>query len=178
MEPRSPDPVLLFCGLLAASKERLDLSIKDLSTRFGPLLDRSPLLPWNFSHYYEKEIGKPLLRQFVFFEKKISPDRLAGIKRETIGMESSLSETREGKQCRTINIDPGYLAPAKVVLATAKDFAHRIYLSDGIYAEVTLLFLKNRFTPLPHTYPDFRSESYIEIFNNARKWIMTSAGEK
>jgi hypothetical protein len=172
MEPHPPEPVLLFCGLLAASEERLDLANKELIARFGPPIDRSPLLSWNFSDYYDTEIGKPLLRQFVFFEEKISPDRLAGIKRETIGIEISLSETREGKICRMVNIDPGYLAPAKVVLATAKDFAHRIYLADGIYAEVALLFLKNSFTPLPHTYPDFRSEPYIEIFNKARRWVM------
>jgi hypothetical protein len=176
MEPHPPEPVLLFCGLLAASEERLDRAVKELILRFGPLADRFPILSWDYSDYYDAEIGKPLLRQFVFFEKKISPDRLAAIKRETIGMESSMSERREGKNRRTVNIDPGYLAPAKVVLATTKDFAHRIYVADGIYAEVTLLFLKNSFTPLPHTYPDFRSDNYIEIFNKARKWVMKSAG--
>ena len=84
-------------------------------------------------------------------------------------METTLSEFRNGRPCRTVNIDPGYVHPAKVVLATIKDFSHRIYLRDGIYAEVTLMYQKNTFVPLPYTYPDFRTKSYVSLFNQARQ---------
>ncbi|HLF85879.1 MAG TPA: DUF4416 family protein, partial [Nitrospiria bacterium] len=76
---------------------------------------------------------------------------------------------------RMINIDPGYLNMAKVVLATTKDFSHRIYLKDGIYAEVTLIYVGDSYYPLPYTFPDFRSKDYIGLFNSVRGELKSSS---
>lgn len=169
-----PDPVVLFCGLLSTSEGRLAEAVQTLIARYGRIAEQTAILPWNHTSHYIQEMGKPLLRQFVFFEEKIPPERLPAIKRETIAIEIASSVTRDGQPCRTVNLDPGYLHPAKVVLATTKDFSHRLYLGDGIFGEVTLIYQKNiqSFVPLATAYPDFGSQSYITLFNKARKFAL------
>ncbi len=73
---------------------------------------------------------------------------------------------------RRVNLDPGYVSAAKLVLASTKDHIHRIYLKDGIYAETTLRMEKKTFRPWQWTYPDYRTEKYIEIFNEIRRIYM------
>lgn len=167
-----PDPVLLFCGLLSSAPRRLEDAARALIGSFGPLCERSALLPWDFSRYYAAELGEPLFRQFLFFDQKISPAELASAKLKTRAIELETARTCGGHPCRTVNLDPGYLAPAKVVLATTKDYAHRVYLSRGIFAEVALFYRQHSFQSLPHTYPDFRTDAYLQIFNAARRRIL------
>ncbi len=123
-------------------------------------------LPINFDHtdYYEAEMGKQLKRRFVSFLKLIPIEDLYRIKLYTNRLESRYLMAKS----RQINIDPGYVDLAKLVLATTKDYAHRIFLRKGIFAEVTLSFKGDSFCPNEWTYPDYCRDEYIRIFNQIR----------
>lgn len=136
-----------------------------LERNFGKIDFESSAIVFDYTDYYREEFGPSLKRKFVSFRRPILPDRLAGIKVLTNRVERQLS--KEGK--RLINIDPGYLDLSRLVLATTKDFSHRIYLKQGIYAEVTLIFKDKNFRPLEWTYPDYRTKEYLEIFNKIRE---------
>jgi len=162
-------PVKLLVGMITGRTDLFEEVRPFLTARFGPIDLESPVYDWNHTTYYEKELGSDLKRRFVFFEQPISPDSLPEIKRFTIALEQRWFRMTSDGNFRRINLDPGYLAPSKIVLATTKDYSHRIYLRDGIFAEVTLVYQGKSFIPLPHTYPDFRSDEYISLFNDARK---------
>jgi hypothetical protein len=166
---RPTAPVKLLVGMIAGQQALFEEVRPFLTARFGPVDLESPVYAWTHTTYYEKELGENLKRQFFFFKPSLPPDSLPEIKRFTNELEQRWLRTTAEGNFRRINLDPGYLAPSKIVLATTKDYSHRIYLRDGIYAEVTLVFQGKSFIPLPHTYPDFRSDEYISLFNEARK---------
>jgi hypothetical protein len=173
---KPPEAVKLFVGLISSQPSLFEEAAKALSGFFGPIETKSPLYPWNHTDYYREELGRDLMRQFLFFQEPITPERLSEIKEKTNAMEQCWVRRMGTDLKRQINLDPGYIAPSKVVLATTKDFAHRIYLSRGIYAEVTLIYRGNSFQPLPYTYPDFRTEEYIKLFNMVRaSWMHSPA---
>ena len=157
-------PVKLIIALIFRDKLSYSKARKILSRKFGSIDFESPNLNFNLTNYYEKEIGRDLFRRFISFDKLISPDALPRIKVLTNKIEKKLSY-RKG---RTVNIDPGYLDMAKLVLASTKDYMHRIYLGRGIFAEVTLSYQGKSFRPWDWTYPDYRTEGYIRIFNHIR----------
>lgn len=166
--PRNPRPVKLFIGMLSGDPSLLDLCTGILLKAYGPVDMETQAAEWAFTDYYTDEMGSGLLRKFIFFERLCHPGGLAGIKNFTNRLEQQTAiSVNEGAK-RRINLDPGYLTEAKVVLATTKDFSHRIYIGDDIYAEVTLRYRAGTFEPLEHTYPDYRSEEYIRLFNHAR----------
>ena len=160
----APPPVKLIASLLAASEPLLSEARHALSNRFGPIDAQSEPAAWEFSRYYQDEMGDRIVRQFVSFERLTTPGKLAGLKQLTNELEQ-VWRTQRGRQ---VNIDPGYLSALKLVLATTKDAAHRIYLSGGIYAEVTLEFRDGRFQPYTHTYPDYAAASACEFFERVR----------
>jgi hypothetical protein len=162
-------PVKLLVGVITGRPALFEEVRPFLTARFGPIDLESPVYAWNHTTYYQRELGSDLKRQFFFFEQPISPDSLPEIKRFTNALEQRWYRTTDRGNLRQINVDPGYLAPSKIVLATTKDYSHRIYLRDGIFAEVTLVYQGKSYNPLPHTYPDFRSDDYISLFNEARK---------
>jgi len=168
------EPVKLFIGMISNQTALFDEVRPPLVARFGPTDLESPVYPWTHTAYYEKELGPDLKRRFLFFKQPVPSDALPEIKRFTNELEQRWIRTAGQGNFRRINLDPGYLAPSKIVLATTKDYAHRIYLRDGIYAEVTLVYQGKSFLPLPHTYPDFRSEEYIALFNQARGLMLKS----
>lgn len=167
----SPLPVKLFVGILSRDVALLDQCTDNFRRTFGPADFLSPLLPWDHTDYYEGEMGKELFRRFVFAAGTIDPGRLSEIKHITNGWEATLAEHSTDGLRRNVNIDPGYVTEAKVVLATGKDFPHRVYIGNGIYAEATLRYerQKNEFQPWEYTYPDFRREDVRGWFNDARK---------
>ncbi len=165
---KSPELVQLFVGLLATTPERLGQAQGILEGRFGPVAFASLPTPWEYSRYYAEELGNPLLRQFLFFRRSIRPERLASIKSKTNEIEGQMGVIEEGRLRRSVNLDPGYLCDSKIVLATTKDYSHRIYLGEGIFGEVTLIYQGRGFQPLAHTYPDYGSKTYLELFNQAR----------
>lgn len=143
-----------------------------LTERFGVVDLRSDVLPFDFTTYYHKEMGAPLFRQFVAFKQKIDPSLLPDVKRWTNELEERFADVRDNQIHRRINLDPGYVTAAKLVLATTKDHAHRLYLRDGIFAEVTLTFRDKSFQPMDWTYPDYRTAEYIAFFNAVRASCM------
>lgn len=165
---RLPSSVKLICGMIAADTQLFAEAETALTERFGVVDLRSDVLPFDFTTYYHKEMGAPLYRQFVAFERLIDPAILPDVKRWTNELEERLAIVRDGQIRRRINLDPGYVTAAKLVLATTKDHAHRLYLRDGIFAEVTLTFRDKSFQPMDWTYPDYRTAGYLMFFNAVR----------
>ncbi len=165
--PRPPEKALLFVGALFSNEDFYTEARQSLERIFGEAVMESPKIQWNFSDYYKDELGEPIYRRFIFFKKLIEHDYISTIKLITNEIERSLSSG--GK--RNINLDPGYLTPAKIVLASTKDYSHRIYLKDGIYAEVTLIFVKGQFVPHVNTYKDYQDERYLRLFIMGRNLL-------
>ncbi|RKX70418.1 DUF4416 domain-containing protein [candidate division WOR-3 bacterium] len=153
-----------FFGLIY-QKEIFDSALDELTQLFQSKRRLSPSFPFTATEYYESEMGKGLMRCWLAFLTQFDPEELVELKKRAVAIEVSLSV--EGR--RRVNIDPGYLDLKRVVLSTHKDAAHRIYLGDGIYAEVTLIYYNKSFRPLPWTYPDYRWEETINFFNSLRQ---------
>lgn len=168
-------PVRLFCGIIFLDEKIKDRCLRALERRYGPIHAQSPVFDFNTTPYYEKEIGAGLRRIFVSFHRLLGPEKLASVKLFTNALER---RTAHNDRRRSINIDPGYLNMAKVVLATTKDFVHRIYVGDGIYEEVTLHFSDKTFRPGPWIYPDFRRADHIALFNAWRELYRDQIGRK
>lgn len=170
--PHPPEKALLFLALLFASREIITAALPALKKRFGDVLIESPDSAWSHSHYYDQEIGTPVIRRFIFFRSLFDASTLPDIKLETNALECIFSENGN----RRINIDPGYITSSKVVLASAKDYSHRLYLGKGIYGEVALYFQGNRFNPMPYTYQDYKDQKGLDMFISARKELKKLTG--
>ena len=138
--------------------------VKALVDKYGAVDMASSWLPFNFTIYYNNEMGAPLFRRLVAFKQLIHQISLADIKLFTNDLEHEHSIN--GK--RLVNIDPGYLLQERFVLATGKNFSHRIHIGKGIYADLTLMYTKGEFEPLPWTYPDYASENILTFLNQVR----------
>jgi hypothetical protein len=169
---RQAEPVKLFVGMLSAYPAAFAEAEAALVEAFGPVDLRTDLLPHEFTDYYREEMGHPLVRLFVSFEQLIPPQELPAVKRLTNEIEARAAAGKTWPVPRPVNLDPGYVTPAKLVLASTKDYSHRIYLDDGIYAEVTLLFSRSRWSELPWTYPDFRTPVYHRFFSQVRDRLL------
>lgn len=172
---RNPIPVKLFIGMLSPDPSLFDTCAEIIRVEYGPIDYQSGILPWNNTDYYHEEMGPGIVRKFIFFERLMDPIKLPEVKIFTNEVEKRFMVQAENTLLRTVNIDPGYVTEAKVVLATTKDFSHRIYIGEGIYAEVTLRYstIGRCFTTLEHTYPDYRMDSYRTLFNKARDILRT-----
>ena len=162
----NPSVVKLFIGFIFSKEQIYQKAKLILEKRFGKCDFTSPTLPFNHTRYYEKEFGPDLKRKFLSFQKPLLPEKLARIKLFTNKVENKFLSSGYKRQ---INIDPGILTLSKVILATTKDYTHRIYLSRGIYAEVTLYYQDKTFRPWEWTYPDYKTPEYIQVFNNIRE---------
>lgn len=160
--------VKLFSGIISSSEGVLDQVSSELEAIGGPIDSKSEIIPFSFTSYYAGEMGESLLRVFVSFSRLIDPSDIVDIKLATNAIEERHAAVREGIRCRTVNLDPGYLNASRLVLATTKDFSHRLYLGRGIYGEITLNFGKNGFIAHPWTYPDFQSARYQDFFSRLR----------
>jgi len=136
-----------------------------LEARFGPVAFANDPVPWGFTAYYDREMGPGIVRLFWAFDRLVDPADLPSIKLTTNGIEDAFREDGD----RKLNLDPGLLSLSRFVLATTKDGSHRIPLRDGIYAEVTLVFERGEFRPLPWTYPDYRTESIRAVLKEIRE---------
>ena len=173
--PRSPEKCLMFVGALFSNEDHYLESYVDLQAAFGEVIMETPGIRWDYSDHYKEEMGGPLFRRFIFFKDLIEPDALSRLKLLTNALETKL--TTGGK--RKINLDPGYLTLAKIVLASTKDYSHRIYLKDGIFAEATLVYSKDEgtFVSNINTYNDYRDEKYIKFFSLARELFFLLKGD-
>lgn len=154
----------LIIGFIFKNEKVVEKAEILLKKRFGEIDFESETLAFKHTDYYEHEFGKDLKRRFISFNKLISPENLPQIKIATNRIEKRLSSVGS----RLINIDPGYLDLAKLILASTKDYKHRIYLSQGIFAEVTLFYQGGTFRSWEWTYPDYQTDEYIAIFNQIR----------
>jgi len=158
-------PVKLFVGMFTEQEGLFDTARTALGQAYGPVDHISPVWPFDFTTYYTEEFGENLVRQFISFSELIESARLPEIKLFTNDLEQEF--TLQGK--RQINLDPGYIDLSKLVLATTKNHQHRLYLGQGIFAEVTLRFVRKSFRPWEWTYPDYRTDHYIRFFNQVRQ---------
>ncbi len=163
---REPKPVKLFSGLIFKKKEILLSTQEKLVEAFGEIDFESDILPFDYTDYYEKEMGKGLKRKIISFSKLIPRNNLPDIKNKTGELEKEFSHPGTGN--RTINIDPGYLSEENVVLATTKGYSHRPYLNSGIYAEMTYYYKRESYRTFDWTYPDYKLPERIEMFHHLR----------
>lgn len=164
-----------FCGIIAAGDEALRRAQGRLVDLFGEIDCESEITPFDFTDYYRSEMGDGLLRKFVSFRKLVDPLSVVDAKLATNKIEEEMGNRVNGELKRAVNLDPGYVNAAQLVLATTKAFSHRVYLGRGIYAEVTLNFRKGRLYFFEWTYPDFRSGRFYKFFLDARRMAMEQA---
>jgi len=168
-----PEPAKLVIGCFTNDKDILGGVAQKLSESFGPPDVISPWLPFEHTDYYTPEMGTPLFRRLMAFRKLIQQEALVDIKLFTNKLEDRFS--RDGR--RLVNIDPGYLVAERFVLATGKNYTHRIYLREGIYADLTLIYQKGRFRPLDWTYPDYAGDAIISFLKSVRDRYMYQVRE-
>jgi hypothetical protein len=157
---------LLF-SVIFRENEDFETSLRRISERLGHVARTSEPFPFDRTDYYEREMGAPLYRRFVLMTDAVSRDELPMAKLAAEEIEKELSV--HGK--RTVNIDPGLLADENFVLATGKNYCHRIYLRDGVFADLTLVFQKGEYRPLPWTYPDYASAEICAYLTGLRMEI-------
>ena len=174
-EPKPFSKVKLICGIIASNEAVFKRADERLVQLYGSVDITSSLFVFNFTDYYEKQMGKNLKRKFLSFARLISPEKLGEIKLRTNGLEEEIRDELKEKR-RIVNLDPGYLTQAALIMATAKDFAHRIPVQQGIYAHLELLFGKKDAKTLDWTYPDFRTEEYQKFFMEARQIYLSQVG--
>ena len=161
-------PVKLFIGVLVSDAKLIPEVEGRLVHAYGPADHRSPTIQFNFTNYYEPEMGSVIDRVFFSFERLIEADHLPEIKRQTNAMEQEMAPLSKTVR-RPVNLDPGYLEQAKVILASTKNFYHRIHLGNGIFGEVTMHFQNGAWHFFPWTYPDYQSQDYQDFFLKIRQ---------
>lgn len=165
---KDPNPVKLIIGILAANYQCLHSAADALTGKFGNIDFMSEVWPFDKTDYYRDQTGARILRQFVSIERLIEPMKLAKIKLQTNKLEQKLAKALSIPLPRPVNLDPGIIEPSKLVLATTKNYSHRIYIGKKMYAEVTLIFDKGRWQPFEYTYPDYRQQCYFDFFEKVR----------
>lgn len=176
-QPKEFTPVKLICGVIYKEEALYDEVKRRLAGEWGSVDSESAPFPFDLTDYYRAEMGAGLSRRFMSFETLIAPEALPALKIRAIDLEGSLREVR-GAPGRPVNIDPGYLSAAALVMATAKDFAHRIPLARGIYAHLEFLFTKTGVKTLDWTYPDLRREPAMAYFRSVRELYLRPLRER
>lgn len=166
-------PVQLFCGAIYAAAVPVERIRAALEGAFGPADFVSGEIPFDFTDYYEDEMGPGLTKWFAAFEGLVSPEYIVDAKIKTNRIEDEFArEFGTADVRRPVNLDPGFVDAARISLATTKDFFHRVYIGRGIYAEVTMFYKDKTFNALPWTYPDYMSPKYMEYFLELRGRFM------
>ncbi len=167
-ELKKPKPVKLIIGILAADQQCLQAAVAAIETKFGKTDFVSDVWPFTQIDYYKDQTGPHILRQFLSFERLIDPALLVKIKHKTNKLEQKLAARLALPLPRPVNLDPGIIEPSKLILATTKNYSHRIYIGKRMYAEVTLVFDKGAWNPLKYTYPDYKQRCYFVFFEKVR----------
>jgi hypothetical protein len=171
-ELKEPKPVKLIIGILASDERCLTAARESLTSGLGASDLASDVWTFDQTDYYAEQIGPRVLRQFITIDRLIDPGQLAPVKHRTNAIERHLVTTLGTAFPRPVNLDPGLIEPSKLVLASTKNFAHRIYIGNRMYAEVTLVFDKGQWRPLPYTYPDYHRPEYFEFFDQVRQRLV------
>ncbi|MEW6673995.1 MAG: DUF4416 family protein [Thermodesulfobacteriota bacterium] len=173
-KPQTPKPAKLVVGLFMKDKHLSEPAVDNLSSTFGPIDLVSPWFSFDFTDYYSPEMGEPLFRRVLAFKNHIQQHNLAEIKLITNDFEQKY--LKNGR--RRINIDPGCLVHERFVLATAKNFTHRISIGRGIYADLTLVYTGGGFQTLPWTYPDYAQKNMLTFLERVRSKYLKDISEK
>ncbi|MBW2056279.1 MAG: DUF4416 family protein [Deltaproteobacteria bacterium] len=168
-QPRSPKPVKLVMSVITAREDLVEGILADLKGTYGETDFVGPWMVFDFTDYYRPEMGPDLKRRILAFERLIAPETLPSVKHRT----NRIEEDYANRGRRRVNIDPGYLSGEHVILATTKAYAHRPYLRDGIYADLTLIYHGKSYRSLDWTYPDYRQPETIRIFNAIRRTYLS-----
>ncbi|MBL8793719.1 MAG: DUF4416 family protein [Planctomycetia bacterium] len=169
-EPKTHSPVALVVAVFSRHPEAFAWGRSQLESLHGPIALASVEFPFSQTDYYERSMGADLRKQLLVFHALIAPDRLPDIKLRTNALEREIAAQSQWPEARPLNLDPGLLTLGKFQLATVKDQAHRIYLRDGIFAEVTLRYEAGAFVPWPWTYADYRQPLVLDFLQAARDW--------
>jgi len=172
--PKAPDPAKLVISVFMREKQIFDEIFDELEDIAGPCDIISKWLDFDFTDYYYKEMGSPLYRRMIAFKPLIEQEMLASIKIRTNVLEN-LSSAQGNRQ---VNIDPGYLLSSRFILATGKDYSHRIYIGQQIYADLTLMYTKQGFKTLEWTYPDYASNQVLEFLGKVRNKYLLDVKER
>ena len=167
-----PKPVKLIVGILATDEGCLAAAVAALEDRFGQVDHVSEVWPFYQTEYYRDQTGSSILRQFLSFDALIDPGELCRIKRTTNEMEEQLAKKLSKPVPRPVNLDPGLIEPSKLVLASTKNFSHRIYIGDGIYAELTLSYVKGKWQSYSYTFPDYKQPRYHGFLSTVRQKLV------
>lgn len=165
-----------FAAVMFPDEDLYEKSLMLLTEKFGEPLGKGRIFKVSdFTNYYVKEFGDELKKQFIVFRKPVSVEKLYESKIWSNEMEISIRNPKNKK--RSVNIDPGYLAPSKFVLFSSKDFSHRIYQGDGIFAEITMLFMHGKFHKMGWTYNDYWDEENRAFLREMRRQIVAISRE-
>ena len=167
-------PVKLISALTYVKNAPVTDIYKDLEHHFSAIELKSKVYNFSvFTDYYEPEMGKGLFKLFLVFAKLVPPEKIAAIKLATNAIEDKYMHEKR----RMINLDPGYISEAKLVLATTKNYTHRIYLNNGIFGDVHLQYKDQSFQVQTWTYPDYKQSEIIQFFNQVRLKYFHQLGE-
>lgn len=166
----NPHPPVMFLLAAFSRYEKALAWVKEKAVEhYGPVLLESPRFDFSETSYYEATMGTGLKKVFFAFEQLIQPERLVEIKLLTNRWEEEYAAIGRHPEPRPLNLDPGYLMLGKLVLASTKDFTHRIYLSQGIFAEVTLQYKHHSWQCFEYTFADYRRLDYQQFFSRCRE---------
>ena len=165
------NPVLLIAAVTSRYESALQWAQEKTTHRWGDLALQSPVYDFTETDFYTQSMGTDLKKQFFVFDQMIDPGELAPTKIQSNQWESDYVSQSDHDQERPLNIDPGYISEAKLVLATTKDRDHRIYLQQGIFAEVTQFFRRKEWNSSRWTYPDYQRADFQAFFTNCRNLL-------
>ena len=183
---KAPPQAKLFVAIMSGSPAYAEKIEKHLERRWGAIDHRSEIYCFSeYTSHYEREMGQPIWKYFVTFRRPRPVPDLVQLKLFTEELEQMfltrpIATGVAGNEVlsRTVNLDPGYLTAWHLVLATVKNYAHRVHLQDGIYSELTLLFRRSKTEPLPWTYPDYRAEATLRFFSGVRSDYLSGVAEQ
>lgn len=164
------EPVIRFCAVISADADVRRQAIDRLCEHWGEIVHQSPPLPFEAGGFYADSMGENLKKELLGFRQPADAAGLADWKIWTNVVESEFWES-ESPQQRPLNLDPGYISQAKLVLATTKDRDHRVYLRDGMFGEITLNYMAKKWVHHRWTYPDYRTEAVAAFANQCRNYL-------
>jgi Domain of unknown function (DUF4416) len=154
--PQAADPVKLFVAVLWVQSEPLQSAMDSLRSNWGEIDFEGADYPFEITDYYESEMGRGLKRRLASFRQLVPPDSLSAAKHICNGIEDQAS----GEKGRLVNLDIGYLDHNKIVLASFKGAGQKIYLTDGVWADMVARYRRGRYCAFEWTFPDFRDGRY------------------
>lgn len=166
-------PVKLFTAITISNAELWRPIEEKLERLYTDIDHQTDWYSFDHTNYYQQEMGKNLSKRMIAFSELTFAEKLADIKLSTNNLETEFAD--DGK--RRVNLDPGYLTASKIVLATTKDYSHRVYLGRGIFGDVHLSYRSHHYQPTDWTYPDYKEPFVLSFFEEVREKYMKQLAE-